>query len=294
MKEALTFDDVSIIPKYSEIESRSDCNTRTQITTNHWLDIPIIATPMDSVCESRMAALMYDWGGIGFIHRFMSIKDQVKEIEKTIQLIEKQTKEKLVTHKYPIGAAIGIKDVDKARSSALIEAGVDILMIDVAHAHHIGVKRTIEWLKYNYPNTDLFVGTVATAEAVRDLLEWGADGIHVGIGGGCFTPEMEVMTSKGSIPIINVNIGDMVYSHDGTLQKVINKFEFDRNEEIMIIDGIECTKNHEFYVVHEKYADVVTDTNIHQYAEWIAAENLTKNYFKIEGERILIEMDGDY
>ncbi len=293
MNKTLTFDDISIRPKYSEITSRSLCKLKTRITRNWTLDIPIIATPMDTICESEMAGAMYSMGGIGFIHRFMSIEDQVKEVRNIAYEAMKiqypngvvgigTTNPGPTKHKFPYGAAIGIKEEDKERATKLVEAGVDILMIDVAHAHHVNVKLMMEWLKENLPDTDLFVGTVATAEATRDLLNWGADGIHVGIGGGCFTPEMEVVTSKGSIPIINVNIGDMVYSHDGTLQKVINKFEFDRNEEIMIIDGIECTKNHEFYVVHEKYADVVTDTNIHQYAEWIAAENLTKKYFKIE------------
>ena len=201
MKEFLTFDDVSIIPKFSEVDSRSNCDISTHITTNWILDIPIIATAMDSICESRMAALMYQKGGVGFIHRFMSIDDQVEEVEKTIQLIADYTDEELEIHKYPIGAAIGAKDADKERALRLINAGVDILMIDVAHAHHIGVKNMIKFLKSTSIQTELFVGTVATADAVRDLIVWGADGIHVGIGGGSLC-ETRIRAGVG-IPMIS-------------------------------------------------------------------------------------------
>jgi IMP dehydrogenase len=167
---------------------------------------------MDSVCESRMAIFMYEHGGIGFIHRFMSIEQQVNEVFKVVYRA-KAIRSSNDTYKevfgqdinpdidYPIGAAIGIKEEEKARATALIEAGVDILMIDVAHAHHVGVKNMMKWLKENHPNTDLFVGTVATAEAVRDLVEWGADGIHVGVGGGSLC-ETRIRAGVG-IPMIS-------------------------------------------------------------------------------------------
>jgi len=204
MQKALTFDDVTIIPKYSEVESRSECDVSTHITSNWVLDIPIIATAMDSVCESRMAILMYKYGGIGFIHRFMSIDKQVEEVEKTlnsVKIYEGWDVHNDVDLKYPIGAAIGIKEEEKQRAAKLIEAGVDILMIDVAHAHHVGVKRMLGWLKKNHPKTDLFVGTVATAEATHDLIKWGADGIHVGVGGGSLC-ETRIRAGVG-IPMIS-------------------------------------------------------------------------------------------
>lgn len=173
----------------------------------------MIATAMDSVCESRMAIFMYEKGGIGFIHRFMSIEKQVKEVWK-VTFRAKAIRDSDVafgdlygyehppeSHQFPIGAAVGIKDADKERATALIDAGVDILMIDVAHAHHIGVKRMIKWLKETHPKTDLFVGTIATAEATRDLIKWGADGIHVGVGGGSLC-ETRIRTGVG-IPMIS-------------------------------------------------------------------------------------------
>jgi len=156
---------------------------------------------MDSVCGHRMATFMWTQGGIGFIHRFMTIEEQVEELRLAIQGVWDYYDGCHEEHRYPYGAAIGIKEADRERATALIEAGADILMIDVAHAHHIGVKRMLKWLKEHHPETDLFVGTVATAGAVRDLVTWGADGIHVGVGGGSLC-ETRIRAGVG-IPMIS-------------------------------------------------------------------------------------------
>jgi hypothetical protein len=131
-------------------------------------------------------------------------------------------------------------------------------------------------------HVDIIAGNIATRQGAIDLINWGADALRVGIGGGCFTPEMKVGTTEGLVPIKDVEIGDVVYTHTREPKKVIHKFEYDRDEEIMVINGIECTKNHEFYVVHKQYEDIVTDDNIHNYAMWVSAENLTDEYLLIE------------
>ena len=81
MKEYLTYDDVQILPKYSEVEHRSDCSTSTKVTKNYKLDIPIVSSPMDTVTEYEMAYQMSKLGGMGIIHRFLSIEEQSKMVD---------------------------------------------------------------------------------------------------------------------------------------------------------------------------------------------------------------------
>jgi hypothetical protein len=186
-------------------------------------------------------------------------------------------------------AAIGANGDYLERSIALIKAGANVLVIDVAHGHHLNVKNAISNIRKTiselYPDKiiDIIAGNIATAEAAIDLQEWGAEGLRVGIGGGCFTPDMLVKTNKGLKSIKEINIGDIVYTHKGNEKTVINKFIYDCDEEIMVINDIECTKNHEFYVVNKKYVELINcDDDVHKYAEWVSSENLSENYLLIE------------
>ena len=128
-------------------------------------------------------------------------------------------------------------------------------------------------------------GNVATLEGFNDVADWGADSIRVGVGGGCFVPGTLVRTEHGEKPIEDVGVGDRVYTHTGELKPVVDTMTFDRNEEIMAIDSIECTKNHEFYVVNKADASLVTEENIHEYAYWVEASKLNKNL------HLLIELE---
>lgn len=101
---------------------------------------------------------------------------------------------------------------------------------------------------------------------------------------GCFLPNMQVNTSKGLKCIKNIKIGDLVYTHNGKLQKVINKFIYDNKKDIVNINGIYSTDNHHYYVVNKKFADIVNDNNIHEYAEWIQAIDLNDNYLLIKND----------
>jgi len=164
-----------------------------------------------------------------------------------------------------------------------VSCGANIILIDVAHGHHINVKKMIKSLRETLPSkVDIIAGNISTEESAIDLCEWGADGLRVGIGGGCFTPDMKVLTSNGLKKIKDVVIGDKVYTHTGELKPVINTFEYDDFDEVYDIDGIEATANHKFYVIHKTKEDLVTDDNIHDYAEWISASELTNEYFLIE------------
>jgi IMP dehydrogenase/GMP reductase len=287
---AITYDDISLLPQYSEIESRQNIDLSTNFTTNYKLKIPLIASPMDTVCDGEMAIAMAELGGVGIIHRFMSIEEQSGQIHlvqrKVSSMYNLDKYNKHVNGQYsnvPVAAAIGANGDYLERAQELTNAGANVILIDVAHGYHKFVKDALTKLKQSLPtHVDIIAGNVATAHGAQDLQDWGADAIRVGIGGGCFTPEMKVGTRTGMKPIVDVEIGDVVYTHTGEPKEVIHKFEYYRDEEIMVINGIECTKNHEFYVVHKRHADRVTEENIHEYAQWIAAEELTDDYFLIE------------
>lgn len=299
LKPAFTYDDVLLKPCFSTIASRQNVICTTKLSRNITLNIPIVAANMDTVCESKMAATLARLGGIGIIHRFMTIKEQVKEVKKvkeakhwklkdiyTIgkdctlgaawQIMEQHrvssllvvegknnlvgilttrdiifendprkkikelmtNKRDLVTasadvtlammtrllsenkiEKLPlvdkkgrlvglattqdiirekefkdavrdqqgrllVGAAIGVRGDYLERATALVKAGVDVLVLDIAHGHSQGAIDAIKSIKKKKFKVDLIAGNVATAEGVRDLVQAGADAVKVGVGPG--------------------------------------------------------------------------------------------------------------
>lgn len=185
---ALTYDDIQLIPFYSEVKHRNKISLRTKLSTNFELMIPLVASPMDTVCEHEMAFKMFQLGGVGCIHRFMSIEEQANEIKKLITSIENSSYDPFnqdkIRHKIPVMAAVGSNGDFLERSKSLIEAGVNVILIDVAHGHHINVKKAIEAIKGLDLGVDIIAGNIATSEAAIDLQNWGADGLRCGIGGG--------------------------------------------------------------------------------------------------------------
>ncbi len=303
----LTFDDVLLIPKRSGIRSRSDVSTRSCLVPGIELAIPIISANMDTVTESQMAIAMAQNGGIGIIHRFMSIEQQVEEVRRvkrsesfvvenpvTIhetasieagrekmgeagvgglvvvddsgrllgmltkrdilfapnpvdsihsvmtprdRLVVASTNEDietarqaLFTHRieklplvdaqdrivglitakdiiklqeHPdatkdskgqlrVGIAVGVRTEDRDRAVACVEAGCDVLVLDVAHGHADHTLDMVRDLKAALPETPVIAGNVATAEGVQDLAAAGADAVKVGVGSGsiCITREV--------------------------------------------------------------------------------------------------------
>ena len=197
MKTALTYDDIALVPKYSEVKSRKDISLKTLVSRRYGLLMPLVASPMDTVCEEEMAFKMFSMGGVGCIHRFMTIEEQVRQIRslnyriygegfggpyENWDLDENWHSE---IPKIPIMAAIGVQDEDKIRATELTKVGANILVIDVAHGHHINVINMIKWCKENLPNqVDIIAGNISTAEAAQDLENVGADGLRCLIGSG--------------------------------------------------------------------------------------------------------------
>ncbi len=308
-KEGLTFDDVLLVPKYSDITSRSQTNLSTKLSRNISLNIPFVSANMDTVTESAMAVVMARAGGIGIIHRFLTIQEQANEVlkvkrsgsviienpytinqDKTVQgaldyakekgvsgllvvdsdsklvgivtdrdlLFEKNTtnlikdvmtkdivtakpginseeaKEILHKHRieklpiidesgsitglitskditnieyYPsaskdkkgrplVGAAVGVKGDFLERTETLLDAGTDVLVVDIAHGHSENAINTVRNIKKAFPDCELIAGNIATAKGAEDLIKAGVDAVKVGVGSGsiCIT---RVITGSG-------------------------------------------------------------------------------------------------
>jgi len=182
MHQALTYDDIQLIPNLSAVKTRQNINLSVPVTRNWSIDIPIVGSCMDTVTEYEMAATLMELGGVGCIHRFMSIEDQVAQVRK---LDAFRNSDPSLMH-LPIMAAIGVTGDYLDRAVELEAVGCNILVVDVAHGHHENMQKALKELKANLEEnlTDVVAGNIATMEAAEDLISWGADGLRVGIGGG--------------------------------------------------------------------------------------------------------------
>ena len=198
MQYHLTYDDIQLVPQYSDIPSRTQINLHTLVSRRYGLLNPLVASPMDTVCGEEMAFKIFLMGGVGCIHRFMSIEEQSRVVRSLYQRIygegfggpfeewgvmydDWHSEINLI----PIMAAIGVSESDKERAKSLVESGANILVIDVAHGHHKNVVDMIKWCKENLDSkVDIIAGNISTAQAAIDLEKAGVDGLRVGIGGG--------------------------------------------------------------------------------------------------------------
>jgi|TARA_B110001450_G_scaffold103782_1_gene98278 IMP dehydrogenase len=172
IKEALTFDDVTMAPKYSEVLP-SEVDTSIKLSDNLKLQIPLLSSAMDTVTESKMAIAIAKAGGIGVIHRNLDIKKQITEIKKVKKL------------KLLVGAAVGAGPLELKRAEAILKEKVDLIVVDTAHGHSKKVAEIIKIIKKKKTDkTALCAGNIATAQAAKFLIKLGVDIIKVGIGPG--------------------------------------------------------------------------------------------------------------
>ncbi len=172
LKEALTFDDVTLAPNYSEVLP-NQVNTATYLSKKFKLKIPLLSSAMDTVTESKMAIALAKAGGIGVIHRNLDIKKQIIEIKKV-------KRQKLI-----VGAAVGAGPSEFQRAEAIIKEKVDLIVVDTAHGHTKKVAQIIKKIKkQKSKSTLLCAGNIATANAANFLAKLGVDIIKVGIGPG--------------------------------------------------------------------------------------------------------------
>jgi len=172
MNKGITYDDVLLVPQYSDILSRREVSLTTDFGKGIELSLPIIASPMDTVSEADMAGNLGELGGLSIIHRYNTVEEQSAMIAS-------------LGKKILVGAAVGVLDDYMDRSRAAIEAGAKVICIDVAHGHHILMKNAIESIRELVgEDIHIMAGNVATLEGFNDLADWGADSIRCNIGGG--------------------------------------------------------------------------------------------------------------
>lgn len=213
MKKTYSFGDVLLEPRYSSIESRSEIDLTSKLSSLKF-SLPVISSPMDTVTDSDMLIAMDTGGALGIVHRYNTVSDQAKSIHKAHAAGAKN-----------IGAAIGVTDDYLNRAKLAVMAGANVLCVDIAHGHHALMKNALKNLKSMFDETvHVMAGNVATLEAFNDLSDWGADSIRVGIGGGsiCST---RIQTGHG-VP---------------TLQSIIDCASSDRDAALIADGGIKSS-----------------------------------------------------
>jgi len=170
MRTAITFDDVLLVPAYNHQDSRQNVETAvTDRTGRLTLKLPVMTSNMDTITESDMANFIGAKGGIGVLHRFLSVDRNVEEFKRC---------------KHPAFVSVGCGEKELARAEALKGAGADYYVVDVAHGHAKYVGKTLKRLRQMLPNACIMAGNVATYAGADYLASVGADLIKVGIGPG--------------------------------------------------------------------------------------------------------------
>lgn len=167
----LTFDDVLLLPGLADF-SRRDITLTTHLTRKIELTLPLVSSPMDTVTESALAKALASLGGIGFIHRNLSIADQADEVRK------------VKAESFLVGAAVGASTGFEERVEAVAAAGADVVLVDSAHGHAKNVIETTRWIKKHHPKLEVVAGSIATYDGAEALIDAGADGLRVGMGPG--------------------------------------------------------------------------------------------------------------
>jgi IMP dehydrogenase/GMP reductase len=218
----LTFDDVLLIPQRTPVKSRSEVDLSTRLVGDLFLSLPVVSANTPFCTERRMAIGMALAGGIGVVHRMCSPQQEQAHVRAV-------KKHRFSEHEHPhatcdvhgrlaVGAAVGVKNDYLIRARMAVDAGADILVVDIAHGHADQCMDAVAFFKKEFPRIPLVAGNVATALGVRDLVAAGADAVKIGIGPGsiCTTrivtgagvPQLSAMLAcaeeakKHNIPII--------------------------------------------------------------------------------------------
>lgn len=216
----LTFDDVLLVPRRSDIRSRQDVSVTTRLSKRIELAIPIIAANMDTVCETDMAIEMARLGGIGIIHRFLSVEAQAAMVGQVKSAGYTDAPEP--RHPLLVGAAIGTDRDALQRTHALVDAGVDAVVLDIAHGHAGHAVDLLVKLKAEFPDIDVIAGNVATRAGAEDLAAAGADAVKVGVGpGGVCTTRLVAGVGVPQLTAIGNCAGSGLLDPDGNPVPVI-------------------------------------------------------------------------
>jgi IMP dehydrogenase len=174
-KEAVTYDDMLLVPQYSDITSRSEVDISSALNVTNRLHLPIMASPMDTVSEVDMSVAMAKAGGLAVIHRYNTIPEQGDLVYQAASNISTSL----------TAAAIGVSGDYLERATTVVALGANVLCVDVAHGHHMMTKNALQELRKAF-GEDIYIiaGNVCTLEGVNDVSDWGANAVRCNIGGG--------------------------------------------------------------------------------------------------------------
>jgi hypothetical protein len=264
MNRKFDYDDINLIPRYSTVDSRQECDTSVVIG-KYTFKNPVIPANMESVINEDLAKILAKSNYFYIMHRFnIDIK----------QFIINMKNENLIT-----SISIGVNQDSYDLLDDLIKCDLipDYITVDIAHGHCKKMKHMMKYLKENYKDTFIIAGNVSSIEGTIDLDNWGADAIKVGVGPGCFVPDSKVLTLNGYKKIIDIDKNDYVLTHKNRFKKVLEKHIYIEKESLIKINDLPpCTETHEFYVINKKDKLIVNEENIENYAYWIKAEDLSK------------------
>jgi IMP dehydrogenase len=184
IKEGYTFDDLLLVPAYSTVVP-ADVSLKTRLCDGIELSIPVCSAAMDTVTESAMAIALAQSGGIGFIHKNLSVEAQADMVRAVKQAVVSSKDAAVDSNgKLLAGAAVGVSETTMVRVKELVDAGVDILTVDSAHGHSKGVIDTVAKIRKAYPKLPLVGGNIVTSDAAQALIQAGASVLKVGVGPG--------------------------------------------------------------------------------------------------------------
>ena len=176
----LSYDDVLLVPQRSPVDSREGVDLSTRLADGVELDVPVTSAAMDTVTEASMAGAVAEAGGLGVLHRFLTVDEQAAMVGE------------VTDRGLPVAGAVGIAEEYVDRAAALVEADACMLVVDVAHGHMERTLSATERLTDRFPDTPLCAGNIVTGEAVGDLAAAGADCVKVGVGPGSHCTTREV------------------------------------------------------------------------------------------------------
>lgn len=183
----LTFDDVLMVPAPSDVTPNT-VSTKTELTPTLTLNIPILSAAMDTVTESRLAIRLAQLGGLGVVHKNMLIEQQAAEVKRVkdapVDLGLNPNAAVDANGRLLVAGAVGVTNDTIDRVAAMVEAGVDAIVLDSAHGHSNGVLRKVTEVREAFPELNIIAGNIATSAGAAALYDAGADVVKVGIGPG--------------------------------------------------------------------------------------------------------------
>jgi IMP dehydrogenase len=175
-RTCISYDDVLLVPQYSDIRSRAEIDISTDLGANLTLQVPIISSPMDTISEGSMAGVLSHIGGVSVIHRYNTPAKQARMVTAA---------QEAGGTGFKVGAAVGVSGDFRERAQILKSIGVDFICVDVAHGHHIMMKEALGTLRQELGGSiHIMAGNVATLEGINQLADWGANSVRCNIGGG--------------------------------------------------------------------------------------------------------------